>query len=137
VSDIDTQYTPLSWYWLVGGDQTQAYSSAAAAYVSADDATYRQFVSAGNMATVIGSEAELWDVLRAADVPPYHSVSTYRIVRRLEDAGQIDAADAALSQNKSLWRRFYTVGMVPADDPNALALLKAVGADPLVIPAPE
>jgi hypothetical protein len=128
-------YNPRAWFWIVTG--SGVYSSAAAAYVSTDDAAYRQFVAAGGIATAIGSEAELQGVLRAANVPPYHGVSTYRIVRRLEDAGLIDAADAALSQDKNLWRRFYTVGTVPADDPNALALLKAVGADPLVILAPE
>jgi len=64
-------------------------------------------------------------------------VSTYRIVRRLEEAGLIDAADAALDAQPVLFRRFYTAGSIPHDDPDALALLTAIGAAPLEILAPE
>ena len=72
------------------------------------------------------------------DVPPTTwRVSTYRIVRRLEEVGLIDAADAALAAQPALFRRFYTAGSIPHDDPDAMALLSAIGADPLEILAPE
>ncbi len=69
--------------------------------------------------------------------PTNWRVSTYRIVRRLEDAGLIDAADAALDAQPLLFRRFYTAGSLPNDDPDAVAFLQAIGADPLEILAPE
>ena len=72
------------------------------------------------------------------DSPPTAwRVSTYRIVRRLEEVGLIDAADAALGAQPVLFRRFYTAGSIPNDDPDAVALLSAIGADPLEILAPE
>ena len=69
--------------------------------------------------------------------PTNWRVSTYRIVRRLEATGLIDAADAALNAQPVLFRRFYTAGSIPHDDPDALALLDAIGANPLEILAPE
>jgi hypothetical protein len=69
--------------------------------------------------------------------PTYWRVSTYRIVRRLEEAGLIEAADAALNAQPTLFRRFYTAGSLPYDDPDAVAFLQAIGADPIVILAPE
>ncbi len=75
---------------------------------------------------------------RDPDVPPAAwRVSTYRIVRRLEEVGLIDAADAALAAQPVLFRRFYTAGSIPHDDPDAVGLLSAIGADPLDILAPE
>jgi hypothetical protein len=75
-------------------------------------------------------------------VPPYHSVSPYRIVRRLEAAGlaqqALDVIEAP--DNAVLKARFYTlagVGGIPADDPDAVALVLAAGADPAEILAPE
>ena len=69
--------------------------------------------------------------------PTAWRVSTYRIVRRLEAAGLINAADAALAAQPVLFRRFYTAGTLPHDHPDALAFLEAIGADPIAILAPE
>lgn len=72
------------------------------------------------------------------DQPPTNwRVSTYCIVRRLEAAGFIDAADAALAAQPVLFRRFYTAGSLAHDDPDATAFLEAIGADPVIILAPE
>ena len=68
-------------------------------------------------------------VLRAANVPPYHSISIYRILRRLEDADKVDAAETALNANRTLFRRFYTVGAIQANDADARTFLTAIGAD--------
>lgn len=86
------------------------------------------------------------EVLRAANVPPYHRVSVYRIIRRLEEAGLANAALAVIDapENAVLKARFYGLagsvesGMgVPADDPDAIALVQAAGGDPAAILAQE
>lgn len=48
-------FTPSDWYWIVGGDTSRAWSSAAGSYVSAYPAT---------RITRIANETELADVLR-------------------------------------------------------------------------
>jgi len=58
---------------------------------------------------------------------------------RLIAAGKMDAAYAALMQNSTYFARWFAPGhtYVYADDPDAIALLLAIGADPDVILAPE
>lgn len=70
-------------------------------------------------------------------IPTTWRVSTYRIVRRLEEVGLIDAADAALDAQPTFYRRFYTAGSIPHDDPDAIMFLTTIGADPDVVLAPE
>ena len=128
-------FDPMNWFWIVGDDDARAYSSRAQGYVPIDQAHEDRI-------TRIASMDELIEVLHAAKVPPYHSVSPYRIVRRLEAAGLSQQALAALEapQNAVLKARFYTlagVGGVPADDPDAIALVLAAGGDPAEILAPE
>lgn len=128
-------FDPMNWFWIVGDDDTRAYSSAAGGYVDVAQAPEDRI-------TRIASMDELIEVLRAANVPPYHSVSPYRIVRRLEEAGLSQRALAVLEapQNAVLKARFYTlagVGGVSADDPDAIALVIAAGGDPAEILAPE
>ncbi len=130
-----SEYNPFNWFWIVGDDETRAYSSAAGGYVDVAQAPEDRI-------TRIASMDELIEVLRAANVPPYHSVSPYRIVRRLEAAGLSQQALAAIDapQNAVLKARFYTlagVGGVPADDHDAIALVVAAGGDPADILAPE
>lgn len=125
-----TAFDPKDWYWVVAGDEARAWSNTARDYVDIAQADPERV-------TRIGSFDSLVQVLRAANVPPYHKVSTYRILRRLEDAGRIDAAEAALNANRVLWRRFYTVGAINADDADSRAFLAAIGADADAILAPE
>jgi len=130
-----SEYEPFNWFWIVGDDETRAYSSAAGGYVDVAQAPEDRI-------TRIASMDELIEVLRAANVPPYHSVSPYRIVRRLEAAGLSQRALAVLEapQNAVLKARFYTlagVGGISADDPDAIALVIAAGGDPAEILAPE
>lgn len=63
-------YDAAAWYWKVGnGPAGQVYSSAGFAYVpEASDAAYLAFLADGAIATVIDTEANLRDVLNAADV---------------------------------------------------------------------
>lgn len=60
-------YTPANWYWRVTG-RTDAYDSAAFAYVPLANAGYVAFLADGNVATTIDTEASLRAVLNAADV---------------------------------------------------------------------
>ena len=54
---IDFEYSPRSWFWVVGGDESRAWSSAAGAYVVDYPAA---------QATRIANEIELYDVLAKA-----------------------------------------------------------------------
>lgn len=58
-------YNPADWYWIVGNDATQVYSSARAASVPASDSQYLAFLARGGGATPIASLAELAEVLAA------------------------------------------------------------------------
>jgi hypothetical protein len=63
-------YNPSDWYWVVGGDETKVYSSAAGDFVRADDATYVEWLSDGTAPTRIASEAELGEVLADYQIRP-------------------------------------------------------------------
>lgn len=135
-------YQPSDHYWVVGSDRARVFSSARMALVPIEDGAYQIWREAGGIVTTIASLDELVAVLRAANVPPYHCVSPYRIVRRLEAAGLAAQALAIIDapQNAVLKARFYTLagaGGIPADDPDAIALVVAAGGDPAAILAPE
>lgn len=131
-----TPYNPAKHYWLVTADDT-IWSSSVGGSVSADDAAFAAWKAAGNEPTRIGSMSELVEVWRAANIPPYHAVSTYRIVRRIEAAGKSAQAVALLDQHPNLKMRFLTLPTVPADDADAQALVLALGLDPTTILAAE
>lgn len=61
-------YRTGDWYWLVGPSPIQVYHSARRLYVALDDTDYLAFVADGNTATVIGTEAELREVLAQSEV---------------------------------------------------------------------
>lgn len=67
------QYNPQNWYWIVGGNQTQVYSSAAGDYISVSDPTYRAWISLGNVPTKIDTEANLGGVLAPFDLRPVNA----------------------------------------------------------------
>lgn len=56
-------YDPRNWYWIVAGDETKVYSSAAGDYVQAANANYQTWLASGNTPTRIASEDELGEVL--------------------------------------------------------------------------
>jgi hypothetical protein len=64
-------YNVSNWYWQVGGDQTQVYSSLAMSYVPANDPEYQAWLEAGGVTTKIDSTASLYDVLLAQWVPVF------------------------------------------------------------------
>lgn len=62
-------YSPADWFWIVGdGPSNQVYASRRFGYFANTDAEYLAFVADGNFATSIALEADLRDVLNAADV---------------------------------------------------------------------
>lgn len=100
-----TDYDPFNWFWIVGGDQSRAWSSAAGAYVT-EYPTDRL--------TRIVNEAELTDVLSAYSLPgPVvrvpTSVTLYQGRAALINAGLFDQVKAAVDaggQNSLAFQAF-------------------------------
>lgn len=80
-----------------------------------------------------------WDAIIAnGDAPtPRRYVPKYTILRRLQDDGRLATAFQAFDQlsreKRELWHAAQDIW---SEDPDTLALLRAIGADPDVIMAP-
>jgi hypothetical protein len=121
-------YRPENWYWFVGGDETQAFSSATAAFVPAADATFAAWLAAGGVPTPIDTLANLHEVLAQAGVPPFAPVTPLQARKALRAAAlmaQVEAAVAAASvetrdawEYASIWKRY---------DPFVLEIATAIG----------
>lgn len=139
-----TEYDPANHYWIVAGATSALWSSAAAAYVPADDPTHLAWGAAGGHPTRIAAEAELDAVLEAAGLgeraphPPRRQVLKSVIIGRLIAAGRIGAARTALESDAALYARWWAPDRpaIHHDDADALALLAAIGADAATIMAP-
>lgn len=137
LNDTAHHYRPADHYWIVAGDETRRWSSAASAYVPQENAGYLAWLAAGGLPARIASEAELDAVLIAsghgdrAPHPPKRMVLKSLIGARLIATGKIDAAKAALEANPAAWARWVAPDQpaIHHDDPDALALLAAIGAD--------
>lgn len=132
------EYDPFDWYWIVDGSG-DVYASRRAEYVAIDDTEYAAWMNEDRVPTRIASHADLVDVLRRAGVPPYHRVPTYTIVTRLQAAGLVEIAMAALQSDAVAYARFFTAdsrGGIDADAADVRAFLSAIGADPDAILAP-
>ena len=128
-----SEYEPFNWFWIVGDDEARAYSSAAGGYVDVAGADPQRI-------THIRTEAELVAVLREANVPPYHRVAKSTIIARLTDQ-QLSASAEAFGrpENLRLSERWYAPDQpaINANDPESVALVQAIGADPAIVLAPE
>lgn len=137
-------YDPANHFWTIAGDDTRFWSSAAPGYVAADDAGLLAWRAGGGVPTGIASEAELDAVLVAAGHgdraphPPKRTVPKSMIIARLIAAGKIGDARAALDADAATYARWWAPDRpaINHDDPDALALLAAIGADPETIMAP-
>lgn len=129
-------YTPENWYWLVGDDESQVYSSAAGKFVEPTEGTYTRWKEDGGIPTRIDTFDNLIVVLRAANVPPYHRVRKSTIIFRLTDP-QLEQALSVMTVRQR--ERWYAPdqGYINADDPESIAVVTAIGADPSVVLAPE
>jgi hypothetical protein len=67
---MPTPYMPMNWYWRVGGDNSQVYSSKVGDFVPIANATYQTWLSMGNTPTNIGTAAELGEVLAPYSLRP-------------------------------------------------------------------
>jgi hypothetical protein len=87
------------------------------------------------------TDQQVADALAAIDAqpPPRRLVAKSLIISRLIEAGKIEAARAALEANASAYARWWAPDKpaIYADDPEAIALLQSIGADPAAILAPE
>lgn len=132
-------FNPFAWYWIVGADKAQVYSSARAAMVPIGDKGYQQWSAAmpGQvLGTPIASMDDLIDVLREANVPPYHRVRKSTIISRVTDEQLSNAIAMMTPRQQERWRASDQPA-INADDPETIAVLKAVGADPAIVMAPD
>lgn len=94
-------YTPRDWYWIVGGEETRWWSSAAGAYLSE--------VPDGAGVTRIANEDELDDVLAAYGlVGPggraiYASLSFYAAAQLTISDGAVDGIPLNSRFSAALW----------------------------------
>lgn len=67
-----------------------------------------------------------------------HNVRKLTIIERLDVAGKLAAADAALASNTLLRMKWQAAPeLIPADYPDVVAFLTAIGADVPAIMAPD
>jgi len=62
-------YDSNRWYWIVGGDASQVFSSAAGSYVPVADAAYVAWLEDGSLPTQIDTMENLGEVLAVAKAP--------------------------------------------------------------------
>jgi hypothetical protein len=128
-------YNPCDWFWIVDNDESRFWSSAASAFVP--------LLPENAGVTRILNETELTDVLLAYGLPG--PIAFRRKVRksvvqaRLINAGLMGAAYTALTANPVSFARWFAPDQpeVYADDLDAVALLTAIGADPVAVMAAE
>jgi hypothetical protein len=74
------RYAASNWYWIVGGDEANVWSSRRAASIPVNDPDYVAWLAAGNWPTPIATMAELEAVL-AEQYPP-GTLTTYTWFKR-------------------------------------------------------
>lgn len=133
------EYDPSDWYLSILENGT-IYSSKRGVSIATDDLEYVDFLQSGNTATVCDTVDDLIEVQRRNNSPPYHRVAKSTIIYRLTDE-QLAAATAAFNEpaNLRLRERWYAPDQpaINANDPESIAFVQAIGADPAVILAPE
>lgn len=66
-------YDATNWYWVVGSNESQVWSSKRLTYVPADDADYQTWKDAGYLATRIDTAENLWGVMSDQVVPTFYT----------------------------------------------------------------
>lgn len=105
---IERPYSAQDWYWIIGGDQTQVFSSARNALVPVSDQAYLDW---GWHPSAIDTLDNLKQVLTDAGVPPYKPVTPARARVVLQAAGKLDAVNTAVasaSQDVQLYWEYST-----------------------------
>lgn len=122
---IDPIYNPLNWHWIVGGDESRYWSSAAGAYV--------EELPEGAGVTRIASEEELTDVLAAYGLPGPVAIVPDRVTARqfklqLLAAGLLDQVEAWIAtQDRSVQIAYEYSGTFVRDEPMMQAGFAALG----------
>lgn len=119
-------YDPRAWFWIVGGDESRAWSSAAGAYVTEWPA---------DKTTRILSEQELQEVLTNAGTPksgPCYvpkSVYMWQAKAALAAISKLDDADTAIdaSNNLALILAWYTAPEISRASPAVAAIGHVLG----------
>lgn len=88
-----TIYNPSKWHWIVAGDGSRVWSSAARAYLPTSDLGYQAWLAAGNLPSRIASEAELWEVL-ALQAPEFLPAAVQDVLKKI----QVDKLDLVQMQ---------------------------------------
>jgi hypothetical protein len=73
-------YTPSDWYWIIGGDQANVWSSRRAASVPVSDPDYVAWLAVGGLTPQLATMQKLFDIL-SAQYPP-GTLQTYTAFRR-------------------------------------------------------
>lgn len=117
-----TPFNKANWYWIVGDDQTQVYSSAIKATVPADEAGYLAWLDDGNIPSTIPSLEDLTAVLR--EQRPKSTV-----MARCFAMGFTDQLKALFDGNFALAQQWNTPDWpnVYVDDEGMLQALRFVG----------
>lgn len=81
-------FDPANWYWIVGGDNSQAYSSASGRYVPSNDAAFLAWKANGNSPTHVNTEFDL-----GTELAPYYPTVPRPIAAGVLAGYQQDQAD--------------------------------------------
>lgn len=128
---------PRDWYWYVAGDRERVFSSVRNVFVSLDDAAFMGWSAvAGRIVSTTPSMDDLVGVLRAHEVAPYRKIRKSTVIARLTDA-QLDAAMEMMSRRQKERWRAPDWPMINTDDPELLAVITAVGANPETVLASD
>jgi hypothetical protein len=89
-------FTPENWFWIVAGDDTRYYSSAAQGYVFSDSVVADDFRASGGVPTRISNAQELTDVLALYGIiGPIVGISAVRSEAQRRMIVLLGARDAA------------------------------------------
>lgn len=117
-----TPFNKAAWYWRVGGDQSQVYSSVAGGYVPLADAGYQAWVAAGGVPSTIANADELAAVLRR-ELPKSTVMGRVFGLGFTAQIAQLFGANFELQAkwNSPDWPNVY------CDDPGLLLALNVIG----------
>lgn len=129
-------YDPFDWYWIIGSDESQVYSSKRVKLVGLSDVEFMSWNS-DNDRNVSKADTmnDLVTILRLANVPPYHRIPKSIIVSRLTDQQLTSAISLMTVRQQERWRA-PDWPMINADDPEMTMIIDAIGADPEIVLAP-
>ncbi|MBR0802826.1 hypothetical protein JQ636_04680 [Bradyrhizobium japonicum] len=115
---MSKNYDVFDWYWIVGGDGLQVYSSKLRDYVPTTDPAYLTFVADGTAATMIDTEHSLGGVMAVSNL--------LRPIPAGVLDGYTDALALRIAQQPDfvLWVELYQTVLALPDEAAVLAHIK-------------